>query len=224
MKSNVIKIIIGILLLGIFNLIFFCSGIALTDANWCTYAFVTAAFICLATTPLFARGTTQAVLSGSLWLRASCYFFTEIVVATICLALNPETITWPLVTQSVLLAIFLILQLMSTLANDATEASISVQKNLSFAKQTLIEQLQISLRSTEDLQVKKLLNQCIDAISFSPLNTCQEACDEETKIAESVNELCFNVNNNDFSKLKRSANSLMQAIQNRNLIVKKYTK
>lgn len=229
MKSTVIKIVIGSLFIGVFNLIFFLSGITLSDANWCTYAFVMLAYLCLLTTPLFSKGTKSGVLAGSLWLRAILFFITELVIAAIWLAVSPDKITWPLITQATLFALFLIFQLMSVLANDATEASMGHQKNLSFTKQTLLEQLHRCLRSSNDAKTKQLLNQCIDSITYSPLETCPEAYDTDQQINEAVNEICYMAEHGGIAEHGQNINLLQEkvqalkcAVQNKNLIVRKY--
>lgn len=77
-------------------------------------------------TPLFCLGNPQgvSVQSGSLYLRATFYFFTELIVGAAFLIAKPEEMTWPLIAQSVLFAVFIVLQLASVLANDATNDSI----------------------------------------------------------------------------------------------------
>lgn len=222
MKSIILKIIIGSVFIAIFNVVFFLSGIPLSDANWCTYAFVMVSYLLLLSTPLLAKGTKSGILEGSLWLRATFYFITELVIAAICLYISPATITWPLIAQGVFLSVFLILQLMSVLANDATVASISQQRELSFSKRSLIDQLQISLQGVDDPNMKAQLNRCIDIIENSPLQTCPEAYDADMKITEAVNEICFTVTQGEINLVKQKTNVLMQAVQNKNLIVKRY--
>lgn len=223
MKNTVIKIIIGSLFIGIFNLIFFLSGITLSDANWCTYAFVMASYLCVLSTPLLTKGTGSGVLAGSLWLRATFFFITELITAAVFLLISPGKITWPLIIQASILAIFLFFQLMGVLANDATEASIAHQRNLSFSKQALIEQLQLSLNATEDAQAKQVLNRCIDSLSFCPLDTCPEAFEAELRISEAVNEVCFiSEQGGDLNTLRQKAQTLVGAVQNKNLIIKRH--
>lgn len=218
MKNVIIKIIIGSVFIALFNLIFFMSGIELSDANWCTYAFVMLSYLCLLCTSFLTRNTQSGVLAGSLWLRAGSYFITELIVAAICLAASPDRITWPLISQSVIFAIFLVLQLMSVLANDSTEESLEQQKNLSLSKQSLVAQLRLSLHSTDNPQVKQILNRCIDAVSYSPLNTHTATHEATLKINETVNDICtMTEQETDINQLKQKERQLLMTIQNRNL-------
>ncbi|MCM1317275.1 MAG: hypothetical protein NC241_03745 [Bacteroides sp.] len=223
MKNNILKVIIGLVFIGIFNLIFFTADIPLTDASWCTYAFVMAAYILLLSTPLFAKGSSDAILQGSLWVRASIYFFSELIAAAIFIAINPDAITWPVIVQGCMLAFFIIFQLMGVLANDATTDSLARQRELAFEKQSLIEELQNALQCAGDPKAKSMLHRAIDAISNSPLRTCPQAIDADRQVRDAVNEVSFAIDG-DFNPdmLRQKVNTLLQAVQKRNLIIRKY--
>lgn len=113
-------------------MIFFFEGVEHTNASWCSYGFATFAYLCLCATPIFAKGSSSAVLIGSLWIQSTTFFFVELIAAIICIFINPESMKWPLIIQSILLALFIVIQLMTVLANDSTTASLQNQKNLLF--------------------------------------------------------------------------------------------
>lgn len=127
MKSTVIKIVIALIFLVVFNVLFFLNGLTHSPANWCSYGFATAAYLCLISTPLLAKGSKSAVLIGSLWLRALLFFFVALAVAVVFMLIDPASIKIPLVVESILLGLFIVLQLMSVLANDATTSALQKQ-------------------------------------------------------------------------------------------------
>lgn len=221
MKNVLIKTVISLVFLAIFNLIFFLGGVDHSDADWCSYGFATFAYLCLLATPLLAKGSNSAVLEGSLWLRAMFFFFTELLIAIICLFIEPESIQWPLIVQGVVLSIFLILQLMSVLANDSTTASMTKQREESFARQILIDQLQQKIREITDPSIKPILNRCLDALSNSPIQTYPEALDADLALSNAVNNLCINISESNASQIKSAANKVLRTIQERNLIIRK---
>ena len=133
MKKNVIKVVIALIFLVVLNLLYFiCKGEP-TTADWVSYAFIHAAFLCLLATPLLGAGIGKGlvVLIAGLWLRALGYFFVELVVGGAFLLASPEGYAWPLGVQAVLLAAFLVMQLMSVLANDSTSNAIRRQRERS---------------------------------------------------------------------------------------------
>lgn len=221
MKSKFIKVIISLIFLIIFNVIFFIGGIVRSEANWCSYGFVTVAYILLLCTPLFAKGGSSAVLEGSLWLRATFFFFTELIIGIICMIINPDSMQWPMIIQGCLLAVFLILQLMSVLANDSTTAALQQQKEESFARQILIDQLQMKSRIMTDMMAKSSVNRCLDALGNCPIQTCDEALDADLALSNAVNVLCSTIENGNSSQIKDECGKVLRAIQERNLIIKR---
>ncbi len=130
MKRNIIKVILALIFLVLFNVLFFVIGGAhQPKASWISYGFIHAAYFCLLATPLFGKaGKGLTVLTATLYLLATIYFFIELVIGVVIILIAPQGIAWPLAIQAVLLALFLILQLTGALANDATVRSIQEQK------------------------------------------------------------------------------------------------
>ena len=85
MKKVLMKIIIHLVFLAVFNMIFFFEGVEHTNASWCSYGFATFAYLCLCATPIFAKGSSSAVLIGSLWIQSTTFFFVELIAAIICI-------------------------------------------------------------------------------------------------------------------------------------------
>lgn len=215
-----IKVLIALLFLIGFNAVFFL-GLEQTEANWCSYGFVTAAFLMLVATPVLYGKAKMGVLIGSLWLRATMYFITVLVVAVITAIVNPDSMRWPLIIQIVLMVGFMALQLMSVLANDATTASLNQQRAASYAKMMLVEQVQTSWRSTNDPNIRKELGRCVDALTNTPLQTYPEASEADQAVEAAVGTLCAIVSDGDAEKVKSYAGKLLSAIQQRNLVVKR---
>lgn len=221
MKNAMIKTVISLVFLIIFNVIFFFDGTDHSDADWCSYGFVTFAYLCLLATPLLAKGAGSAVLEGSLWLRAAFFFFTELVVAVIFMVANSESMKWPLIVQGILLAVFIVMELMSVLANDSTKASVRKQKEESFARQILIDQLQQRARDIKDAEVRPVLNRCLDALSNCPIQTYTEAIEADLALSNAVNNLCSITSDGNVSQIKSAADKVLRAVQDRNLIIRR---
>ena len=151
MKANILKIVIGLIFLIVFNVLFFLlGGTERSDTEWVCYGFIHVSYLCLLVTPLFCNaGKGETVLSASLYLRALFYFFIELAIGLGFIwynAYNPIAILWPVIIQGILLAVFLILQLMSVLANDATKASLAKQRQERVYIRSLAENLKEAMR------------------------------------------------------------------------------
>ena len=73
MKSSIIKIIISLAFLALFNALFFLlGGTKHTDIEWVSYGFIHVAYLMVLLTPLFCLGNPQGVGSVGQPL-SSCY-------------------------------------------------------------------------------------------------------------------------------------------------------
>lgn len=223
MKNNILKIIIGLIFLALFNgLFFYLGGTEHTEVNWICYAFIHASYLCILLTPLFCKsGKGLDVLSYSLYLRALFYFFTELIVGIACIAIAPESLTWPLIIQGVLLAIFLILQIMSVLANDATIQTVQRQKEESIYIQTMAQRIRSCKRNISDANVKRQVDRCYDAVNNSSIQSYPEAQDAELSLRNAVEVLCSAIENGDYEQIERKTKAVINAVQDRNAIIKR---
>ena len=223
MKSNILKVIIGLIFLVLFNgLFFYLGGTEHTEVNWICYGFIHASYLCILLTPLFCKsGKGLEVLSYSLYLRALFYFFTELVIGIVCIAIAPESPTWPLIIQGVLLAIFLVLQIMSVLANDATIQTVQKQKDESIYIRSLSQRIRTSMRNISDINIKKQVERCYDAVNNSSLQSYPEAEETELSLRNAVEILCMAIDNGDYQDIDKKAKEVIYAIQDRNAIIKK---
>lgn len=223
MKTNVLKVAVALIFLVLFNVLFFVlGGTEQSQVNWVSYGFIHAAYLMILVTPLFetkSKGLT--VLSASLYLRAISYFFTELIIGLAFIAIQPESILWPLIIQSVGIAIFLILQLMSVMANDATEASVQKQHAESAYIKTMAMQVKAAMRNIEDEKLRNCVIRCYESLNNSSVESFPEAEDAELALRNSVEMLCTAIEDGDNTQIEKKAKRVFNAIQTRNDIIKR---
>lgn len=222
MKANILKVIIGLIFLIVFNVLFFLlGGTERSTTEWICYGFIHVAYLCLLVTPLFCNaGKGETVLSASLYLRALFYFFTELVVGIGFLWYNAESPTWPAIVQSVLLMAFLILQLMIVLANDATKASLAKQRQERVYIRSLAENLKEAMRQVNDPTLRKQMANCYESLNGSSLESFPEAIDAELELENAVNTLCSFVEQADMSQLGSQIQKVQVAMKHRNQAIR----
>lgn len=222
MKANILKVIIGLIFLIVFNALFFLlGGTERSTTEWICYGFIHAAYLCLLCTPLFCNaGKGEFILSASLYLRALFYFFTELIVSIGFLWYNPESPVWPAIIQGVLLMTFLILQLMSVLANDATKASLTKQRQERIYIRSLAENLKEAMRQVNDPVLRKQMTNCYESLSNSSLESYPEAIDAELELQNAVNALCSFVDQGDISLLGSQIQKVQMAMKRRNQAIR----
>ena len=214
MKKNVLKVIIALVFLAVFNVLYFLATSEHTPADWVSYAFIHAAYLCLLATPLFGAGVGKGlvVLKASLWARAIGYFFVELIVGAAFLLASPEGYVGPLAVQVILLAIFLIMQLMSVLANDSTTRSIRQQRQESAYLRDLKDKLKHQMRTTDDPTLRQILRECHEALACAPLPSSSH--DDEQALRDAVDALCLAIEQGDTS-VEQKARQVILAVQKR---------
>ncbi|MBR4275514.1 MAG: hypothetical protein IKQ32_00925 [Prevotella sp.] len=217
MKENILKVIIGLIFLIGFNVMFFLlGGTERSDTEWVCYGFIHAAYLCLLATPLFCNAEKgETVLSASLYLRALFYFFTELVFGIGFLWYNAEDPTWPTIIQGGLLMVFLILQLMSVMANDATKASLAKQRQERVYIRSLAEDLKEAMRQVNDPTLRKQMANCYESLSSSSIESFPEAMDAELELENAVNTLCSFVEQGNQEQLESQIKTVQTAIKHR---------
>ena len=225
MNANIIKIVIGLIFLIVFNVLFFLlGGTERSDTEWVCYGFIHAAYLCLLVTPLFCNaGKGETVLSASMYLRALFYFFTELVIGIGFIwydSYNPIPIVWPAIIQGILLAVFLILQLMSVLANDATKASLAKQRQERVYIRSLAENLKEAMRQVNDPALRKQIANCYESLRNSSLESFPEAAAAEMELEGAVNTLCSAIEIGDMSKLTQQIQNVQVAMRHRNQAIR----
>ncbi len=222
MKANILKVVIGLIFLVLFNALFFLlGGTERSVTEWISYGFIHAAYLCLLCTPLLCNARKgETVLSASLYLRALFYFFTELVVGVGFIWYNCPSPTWPSIIQGCFLAIFLILQLMSVLANDATKASLAKQRKERIYIRSLAEDLRDAMKQITDPSLRKQVNACYESLNNCSLESFPEAASAEMELESAVNTLCSAIVIGDMSQLTQQIQNIQIAIRHRNQAIR----
>lgn len=223
MKSVFLKLIIGLIFLFLFNSLFFLlGGTEHTTTEWVCYGFIHAAYLCLLCTPLLCNAEKgETVLSASLYLRALFYFFTELFIGIGFLWYNSESPLWPAIVQGFFLALFIILQLMSVLANDATKASLAKQRQERIYIRSLADDILNAMRQVNDPLLRKQMTSVYETIKNSSIESFPEAVDTELELENSVNTLCSYVEQGDYVQASQQIQNVQIAMKHRNQAIRR---
>ena len=223
MKSKIFKIIISLLFLAIFNVIFFVvGGTERTSVEWFSYGFITTSYLLLLATPLFYSSKKGlAILEYTLYLNATVYFFVELVVGVLFIIFQPDSTVWPIIVQSVLLVTFLIVQLSSAVANNATQASIEKQRSESIAIKSLADKIRPRMREIQDGVIRKKVEQCYEDINNASIESFPEAEESELELRNAVEMLCLAIEDEDVNQIEKKARRVSNVLADRNAIIRR---
>lgn len=222
MKSNIYKIIIGLLFLVAFNLLFFIlGGTEHSTTEWTCYGFIHGAYVLLIATPLLngKKRNGETVLIASLYLRALVYFIIELIVGLIFIRFNPDDYFWPVMVQGLMLFVFLLFQFFGAAANEASRKSLAQQKTEKAQIQQLSEKLRSAMLEVNDPRLKKGIERCYESLRNSTIKSHADAADAELNLENAVYTLCQSVGSGDTDMVADNIQQLQTSIRIRNNIV-----
>lgn len=223
MKKTFFTVLIGLVFLVAFNvLFFFLGGIERTITEWISYGFIHFAYLCILLSPLFCkkkRGHT--VLNASLYLRAFIYFIIALIAGIVFIAWNPEEILWPSIVQGIIVTIFLIMQLMSVVANEVTKESLNRQNKEKVYIKELASSIRGTMQQVQDQNIRKKLRDIYEVLDNASIGSCYEAEEIELQLAANVNALCANAPNFSPSQIDNSILTIKELLKKRNSIITK---
>lgn len=223
MRTNLLRIFATLGFLVLFNfLFFFLGGTDQSAVNWVSYGFIHVAYLMILATPLFQpKGGELTVLTTTLYLQSIVYFIAQLAVGVAFIYVQPQSVRWPLIVQSIGFTLFLIWQLLSVMANDATEASVQKQRTESARIRELTVQVRDAMRNVENEELRKSVARCFDVLNSSSIESFPEAEDAELKLCNAVEMLCAAIEDNDQAQIEAKAKRVYNAVLSRNDVIRR---
>lgn len=222
MKRTVLTIILGLIFLVVFNAIFFYfGGTERTETEWISYGSIHFAYLCILLTPLFCKKEQgRTVLNASLYLRAIFYFIIALITGAAFIGFNPESAVWPAIVQGSFATIFLVMQIMSVMANDVTDKSLAQQTKEQIYVRDLATKMREAMQQEKDAETRKKLRNIYEMLNSASTGSCPEAADIELELSDLINSVCLDTNRTA-SSLDESTKTISGLIRKRNSIILK---
>lgn len=221
MKKYFLKTIIALVFVVILDGLF----LLYKDINNCADSVLSAlvglniAYISLFLVPLCTpkqKGTR--VLSDTLYLVGAIYFILELIVGITFLFWEQDTMKLPVIIQSVLFGIYIIVLLGNVLANDSTQQSVNRQNAESDNIHTMAEEVVAILQLVNDDKAHKLITSLYEELKVSPIRSNPEVADLEKEISTSIMLM------HDYAKEENVPELMNTAVQTRHLIAQRNSK
>jgi signal transduction histidine kinase len=222
-RVHVLQIIMNVILLAVFNAIFFIAGEPPHRASvWISYLFVHIAFVLLLLTPMLIRkGTSSAVFGISIYSLASYYFLAELAVGVVFILFSPEGFRAALLIQLSMAGLYGIILISRMIVSERkAEAEVERQHQIAYAKEAT-EKIQRLLDNVRDKEAKKRVERIYDTLQTSPVKSHPDLEDMEKRILRAIDELSGAVSdgkNKDTVILL--SDSLLNLLNERNLQLK----
>lgn len=223
MKKIFLKTIIALVFIIILDGLFFLFK----DISNCPDSVLSAliglniAYISLFLVPICAlKQNGTKVLSDTLYLIGAIYFILEFIVGITFLFWEQDTMILPVIIQSVLFGLYIIILLGNVLANDATQKSINNQNAESDNIKAMIEQVETILYLIKDNKAHKLVTSLYEDLKVSPIRSNIDVVDIEKEISISLMQMHNFAKTEEISEVVKIAAQIKQLIGQRNFKLK----
>lgn len=223
MKKFFLKTVIALVFIIILDGLFFLFK----DISNCPDSVLSAliglniAYISLFLVPICAlKQNGTKVLSDTLYLIGAIYFILEFIVGITFLFWEQNSMKLPVIIQSVLFGLYIIILLGNVLANDATQKSINKQNAESDNIKAMIEQVETILYLIKDGKAYKLVTSLYEDLKVSPIRSNIDVVNIEKEISISLMQMHSLAKTEEISEVIKIAAQIKQLIAQRNFKLK----
>ena len=181
-----------LILFVLFNLGYFAFGHNHhCVAAWISYGFVMHAFFALSATPLLVRRCPKglSVQRATLWMHSFAFFAIEFAVGVTFLIVHTENIVWPIVVQGTLVITYLLFQFTTIYAHRIMGPVVYNRPEPGLRAKEYVPKLKECLRLTHEPLLRRVINQCIEAIKNGPTTYLPEEHPKEEAVRRCIESL-----------------------------------
>ena len=221
-KKNILWLILDSIFILFFNALFFLLGGASHGASvWISYGFIHFAYFMLLLTPKLIRtGKSSAVFGFSLYYLSSVYFLIQLVAGGIIILIAPEGTKAAIVIQLCLAGLYAILLVANMIANERTaDDEAERQYRISYVKEAS-GRVKGLTEGINDKEAQKKIERLYDALYSSPVKSHPALEQMETRILGLITELEDAVSVKNKEQIISLSNTLLSAVNERNLRIK----
>ena len=213
MKNNkVLYGIIGIVALAMINVIVFVSVKEFTVARWINIAFLNLSVIVLWFFSIMFGNKEEGFMNYSRLPIVLLYSGITFVISALLIIINLQNVTATIVTQVILLGLFIILLSTNTMANNSARNSIAVDKKNFSKVSDMTKRLELILKTVENRDVYKKIEKAYDAVKNTRVTVKEDTTQIDNDILQAIGIIEYNIQNNNIEAIDEQVNKIKNAI------------
>lgn len=220
--KNKSRIVIYLILIALFNVIFFMVGGGNRNASiWIGYAFVYVALIVSFSAPLFCINYKRVPenlmpIYGFAW----AYMIISIIMNSVFFIIDINNLKMVLISNLILLVIYIINFIINFNVNTTVEKQLeTVDAEREFIKNAS-NNIKSCMNRISDQKILKNVERAYDIVRTSPLHSNENAVQNELDILKLTDLLKSAVSANDNDEIIRVSQEIVIKIEDRNMLIK----
>jgi len=221
-KTTVLWIILDLIFLIIFNAVFYILGGTEHNVSvWLSYGFIHIAYVLLLLTPVLTRnGKNVTVFGLSLVSISTTYFIISFIIGIVFILVAADDYKATLLVQLCIAGLYGVILISNMLANERTAITEEIRQNeIANVKDASVRLKGLMNRITEK-DTKNSIERAYDAVHSSPAKSHPGIAQIEHQILQSINELEEAVTSGNKGNIISCANSILMAVNERNMRLK----
>jgi len=222
-KNLVMSILIYVILLIVYNMLVFLIFNDFTNVFWISYCFTMLAFFVqfgALYLSVFKKADVETVFFGMPLASFSIYYLiAQICVGTIFMIFQRIGTTTPIIIQTLILAIFLVVAIIAIMARDSVQEINDQIKTKVVTHKSKVVGVDMLLESCTDVELKAKLRNLSETIKYSDPMSNEAVADVEFRIQQKVSELRIYCENGEYEEAKKTCQALEMLYVERNKVL-----
>ncbi len=217
-KKSVLRIILDLVFLVVFNVVFFVAGGTQHNASgWIAYAFIHFAYVMIVLTPLLVKnGKGEVAFGFSIYSISTIYFIIEFITGLVFVFVNADSFKASLIVQIIISGIYAACLIPFLIANEAsTESAKETDSQVAYLKQAE-SKIKLLIGKAESQKSNKEIEKAYDCIHASPSRANPSVSNLEQTIFAVICELKEDVNSNDDNAIFEKTAYIISLVEERN--------
>lgn len=216
-KKLVLRIILDLIFLVVFNAVFFIAGgVEHTASVWVAYAFIHLAYIMVVVTPFLTVKSSAAVLGLSLYGISSAYFLIELLVGIIFILIASPSYKTSLIVQLVIAGLYAIFLVACLISNEQTADSTKRHEMENARIKTAAARVGALIGKVNDKKTDRAIEQAYDMLHSSPAKTIEAVSQIEVHIMDKISQLESVVTAQDLTAIVAISGEIVTLAEERN--------
>ena len=138
------------------------------------------------------------------------------IISTLFIICNLKNITITIVTQVILLGLFIIILASNTIANNSAETSLNEDKRKYNKVNDMCSRLDMILKTVTNKEVYKKIEKAYDDVKSSKVNINEDTTQVDNDILQAIAIIEYNIQNGAYNLLDEQVNKIHNLVIKRN--------
>lgn len=217
-KKSFAKIVLYLVVILVFNVLYFSLIENHTPARWVSYAGIHISYLLLCVSSL---SYNQFDSSGSVvhvypkMMVAYGYFSASLFFGLILILINNSTITFPVIVHALIIGFYIFHYLLLMNAEEHTEANEQRNRRDAFFIRDCVGRLDQAMQHTTSRDMRRIIERFRDAVNGSSMRTIPQVSELEEQIRTQISHIEKALGAGNLGEIEKEANSGVNLVQER---------